>query len=560
MIRLTAYQTYRAPKHHGDVLASPDWPEQSGLLADNRQSLSTWSLRIADLSWPAYQQQARQQLIALATQYTSRYRDVSFATKRQVGEGRVAREPGGNESASSNSDTAEALPCIVMSGHQPTLFHPGVWFKNFALDHVGRTARMQYPGAVAINLVIDNDVASAPSIRVPVWEQGELRQEAVPFDTASGGVPYEQSRIKDRALFETFGKRVADTIEPFVRTPLVERLWTHAIRAAGNCENSSCVIAHARHALEGELGLETLELPLSYACRTESFALFALAIFASANSFRGFYNTSLAEYRLAHGIRSTAHPVPPLGADPEWTETPFWIYGDDQPQRRSAWVRRNADGTLEISNRAGKSVMLTQPVGSRAAADELLSVMSNTWKLRPKALVTTMYARMVLSDLFIHGIGGAKYDQLGDQIASQFFGVTPPRMLVVSATLHLPVMHQIPQFRSVKQVRQRLRDLRFNPERLADEWTLPSELLQQKQALLNSMPPRGERRAWHQSLQLLNARLTALLADAKVELEAELRDSIRAQATTAMLRSREYSFCLFDEERLQAAFRSSLPT
>ncbi len=139
-----------------------------------------------------------------------------------------------------------------MSGHQPTLFHPGVWFKNFALDQTTRLIQSRFTDAVAINLVIDNDVASAPSIRLPLVDSGLLRQEAIPFDTASGGVPYEQSRIVDRELFETFGTRVKDAISPLVREPLVQPLWPHAQRAARSCENSSCVIAHARHSLEGE--------------------------------------------------------------------------------------------------------------------------------------------------------------------------------------------------------------------------------------------------------------------------------------------------------------------
>ena len=33
----------------------------------------------------------------------------------------------------------------------------------------------------------------------------------------------------------------------------------------------------------------------------------------------------------------------------------------------------------------------------------------------------------VLSDLFIHGIGGAKYDELTDEIIRRFFGIEPPR-------------------------------------------------------------------------------------------------------------------------------------
>ena len=43
----------------------------------------------------------------------------------------------------------------------------------------------------------------------------------------------------------------------------------------------------------------------------------------------------------------------------------------------------------------------------------------------------------MLSDLFIHGIGGAKYDELTDQIICRFFGFEPPGFVALSATQRL---------------------------------------------------------------------------------------------------------------------------
>ena len=53
--------------------------------------------------------------------------------------------------------------------------------------------------------------------------------------------------------------------------------------------------------------------------------------------------------------------------------------------------------------------------------------------------MTTMYLRFYLSDLFIHGIGGAKYDELTDEIIRRFFGIEPPRYLTATATIRLPI-------------------------------------------------------------------------------------------------------------------------
>src|SRR5262245_40196769 len=43
---------------------------------------------------------------------------------------------------------------LIVTGHQPELFHPGVWIKNFAVAGLARTH-----GLTPLNLIIDNDAA-----------------------------------------------------------------------------------------------------------------------------------------------------------------------------------------------------------------------------------------------------------------------------------------------------------------------------------------------------------------------------------------------------------------
>src|SRR5690606_34577690 len=140
--------------------------------------------------------------------------------------------------------------------------------------------------------------------------------------------------------------------------------------------------------------------------------------------------------------RSTAHPVRNLEFEEDLTEVPLWIYADDSPQRRGAWVRRQG-GVLEISDRQRLSIRLTHATDTRAAAAELAGLCGPHFKLRPRALLTTMYARLMLSDVFVHGIGGAKYDELGDEITRRLFGIEPPDLMVVSATMLLPTTKRL---------------------------------------------------------------------------------------------------------------------
>src|SRR5205085_514035 len=130
---------------------------------------------------------------------------------------------------------------------------------------------------------------------------------------------------------------------------------------------------------------------------------------------------------VAAGIRTRARPVPDLAVDDDWCESPLWILRKGCRERRRLFVRDFA-GKLEISDRNETLVRVNSASasnpGSLAAA-----VQNARISIRPRALITTMYARLVLSDLFIHGIGGAKYDEVTDEIIRRFFGIEPPKYL-----------------------------------------------------------------------------------------------------------------------------------
>ena len=76
------------------------------------------------------------------------------------------------------------------------------------------------------------------------------------------------------------------------------------------------------------------------------------------------------------------------------------------------------------------------------AVERLHELAARKVRLRTRALTTTLFSRFLLGDLFIHGIGGAKYDELGDEIARRFLGIEPPGFLTVSMTLWLGLPSQ----------------------------------------------------------------------------------------------------------------------
>ena len=85
--------------------------------------------------------------------------------------------------------------------------------------------------------------------------------------------------------------------------------------------------------------------------------------------------------------------------------------------------------------------------------------------MRSRALTNTLYARLFLSDLFIHGIGGGKYDELTDELIRRFYGCEPPEFLILSATRLLPLPAPPVRPEDHRRLVRELRDLHWNPQR-----------------------------------------------------------------------------------------------
>src|SRR5262249_14942155 len=125
----------RAPAGDGEALVVPPLREVGDLIARNRPFDA--GLRAA----------ARSEVLAAARAYHAE-------------RGEPVPEGGGD--------------VWLVSGHQPELFHPGVWVKNFALNGLARQHR-----AISLNLIVDNDTVKSASVRVPTGER-------IVFDRFSG--------------------------------------------------------------------------------------------------------------------------------------------------------------------------------------------------------------------------------------------------------------------------------------------------------------------------------------------------------------------------------------
>jgi hypothetical protein len=444
---------------------------------------------------------------------------------------------------------------VLLAGNQPELFHPGVWVKNFALCRLARRH-----GATPINLVVDNDTAKTMAVHLPTTDgqrPGLFRRAAVPFDSWQGDVPFEQRTVHDEALFASLPDRVAPLVRDWGFEPLLPSFWREVLAQSARTRLLGERLVAARRAFERRWGCHNLELPVSLLCQTEPFAWFACHLLANLPTFHTLYNDTVHAYRDRYGLRSRNHPVPDLAAEGDWREVPFWAWRAGQTRRQRLFARSTESGT---DLRAGSEPWPTLNPQSSILNPQTVAAWQDLerrgFKIRSRALTNTLYARVFLGDLFIHGIGGGKYDELTDALIRQFYGFEPPRYLVLSATLLLPLPRRPARPEGCRRLAHELRDLHWNPQRHlngADGDATAAELARQKAAWIARQPAdRHERHQRFRALRELTARLEPFVADREEQVGQALGECSRELAANEVLQRRDYPFCLYPEAELRA--------
>jgi hypothetical protein len=524
VLQLSARPQLRAPKQDGAVLAEPPLAAAGELIARNRRRLDETPGELLGRTWPDLRREARQTALAAARRYY------------EATTGEPAPDPGNPDS-------------LLLAGHQPELFHPGVWVKNFALAGLARVH-----GVTALNLVVDNDTVKSTALRLPSPATAAVAWPhvvSVPFDRWTGEIPYEERPILDRQEFAGFAERSRDVLAGWDYEPLLASFWPEVLRQTERTPLLGECFAAARRTFERRWGCRNLEVTVGDLCQTATFAWFACHLLSELPRFHAIYNACVHDYRKSHGIRSRNHPVPDLAADGDWLETPFWAWKSDATRRGRLFARRTP-GSIELL--VGEEVWPSLPAdnGEKAVAG-WKALAEEGRKIRSRALANTLYARLFPGDLFVHGIGGGKYDELTDEIIRRFYHIEAPEFIVLTATRLLPLPHFPSQPEDCRRLQRSLRDFHWNPQRhLTAADAGQRELMRQRNELARREPAdKAARRERFRTLRELTERLREPLAGAEHRLRDELAACERQVEANEVLTRRDYSFVLYPEETLR---------
>ena len=436
---------------------------------------------------------------------------------------------------------------IIVVGHQPEFIHPGVWAKQVAADRVARAMRGE-----AINLVVDNDSPKNATLRIPAADGAGFSLRVLRIPKVRSGPAYEQFPGATAGEIEQLRGLVLQAMGERYSASAMAAFFDGLAGAGGSADWVDQMIAGRRSA-ERSFGVHLTDVRVSRIWWSPLLG----HMLASPERFAVDYNAALAWYRREFRVRGANRPIPDLLVRGDEVELPVWAYRTDEVRRRLYVARRGRSILLSAESES----VATLTDDDLKSSDDLAGLLAERggWRVRPRALTLTLWARLFLADLFVHGIGGAKYDRIADRIITDHFGIRPPEMACVSATLHVFPCPPRPDEESVAGLRRAIRDMTWNPQRsLPGEFRF-AELVAQRAAAvrrgheLREHDPRNrvERREAFRQIREVNRRMLDQQPGMLAKLNDRLRLARQRIDDDRIARDREYFFALHDRRALE---------
>jgi len=500
------FSRLQTPSASGEVLVEPAPPVMRALLDSAAGLIQSWNVRIADLDLQAVRRAVRQRVAG-------------------IGDDRP----------------------VIVTGHQPEFIHPGVWAKHVVVARLAQAS-----GGSAVNLIVDTDAPKQTVLRVPTFRGGRLREGLIRYADIPSGVPYEHIiRLDAEATvrLETAARQLLG--ERFERSML--GVYFAAFAGADDAEDFADQSVAGRSAVERCFGISLLErrVSRSWCCPL------LVEMFRRTSRFFECYNSALADYRRAQGIRGTRRPIPDLLREADRLELPIWVMHGDAPRRR-LFVEIQAERLHLFADRRPVGVIPVEALKRWESARQHLDALEGV-AFRPRALPLMLWARMLLADLFVHGIGGAKYDRITDLLIERYFGVAPPPMACVSATLRLDLPRSGVSVELRRELQHAWRDLHYNPQRhlpmeeaIAGLADARARAVERSRRLHNEhVRDRARRRAVFHEIRSLNRRMVEARPQIRQALQERIRRVQQELKEDQVAAGREYFFALFDRGSLE---------
>jgi hypothetical protein len=156
-----------------------------------------------------------------------------------------------------------------------------------------------------------------------------------------------------------------------------------------------------------------------------------------------------------------------------------------------------------------------------------------------------------MTDFFIHGKGGGRYEEVSEHIIKEFFKIEAAPYEVASATMNLNKTEWFPvPDVDEKELELKLRDAVYSPEKFLDHSHLLA--IQKKELQSKFKNPDSDKKALHKEISDLNEEMGKLIDPEKQKLEALKSQLPVIQHTSQVFQSRTLPFYYYDMDELIA--------
>ncbi|MGB4709612.1 MAG: hypothetical protein WBH50_20645 [Fuerstiella sp.] len=392
-----------------------------------------------------------------------------------------------------------AVQPIVMTGHQPVIFHSGLTFKYEATETFAAEN-----DAIAVAVIIDTDQGDAGQFSHPqviesdgapgeADENSSLASRAYPvlaIDTmAESHKLFGHGRLRDadslQSLSDATQQQLLVASQPdAAKSSIAAFEYFKQLAAAKATALEANTIMRWHHGIGGRM----LELPLSAIASFPECLMLTADILKQPIRFASAYNSALQDFREENGIRNIANPFPDLKLDGDSCELPFWVIDHNRSARHVLEVQIDGSVTRLVAN--GRTV---DTFAGNISGETLEPMLLQNLQLVPRGALITTFLRLLFSDLFVHGTGGGRYDRFTDDFIRSWWSAEPPPFTVASASRYLFVKERR-NLQRLEKIKLQLRELQYNPQRhfgtgvFSEELeALLVELMKDKQAAVDCM-------------------------------------------------------------------------
>lgn len=321
---------------------------------------------------------------------------------------------------------------IVMTGHQAAWWHAGILAKYMACQAIANCAE-----AAPAWVMPDQDVSDYAFLEAPIKDnEGRWKRERIDLTEGESAVPAASASTLSGHM----------RLRGFESLPSVESGMHRLLAALEPTHVRDSAALQVSDTLTELMAPQVDPAPVVFASRLHQ-------------------STGFCE--LVERLKSEARQA-------------TQIYNDAAraiPQARvSPLARDEAANQFELPLWRLRRGQFRRPVFSHELDDIPIS------EIAPRALLLTGFMRLHMCDLFIHGTGGGVYDQITERWLSDWLGASLAPILVVSATMRLPLGDGAPPAEDIDRAVWAAHHARHHPAVLGQ-----TDLESQRESFVNAI-------------------------------------------------------------------------